>query len=133
MYLSICRIILLNQGANYKGVALKHEATILVELLRYDDSTDDKVFEELLELQQYIALRTAKNKDLEYYIVSYSKSKGKDRGVVIVIRGIPEIAYRESELLVDYIKSRFTTITCNRLNNYGKTVKLELPVSQNFF
>ncbi len=133
MYLSICKIIFLNQGANYKGVTLKHKTTILVELLRYDDSTDDKVFEELLELQQYIALRTAKNKDLEYYIVSYSKRKGKDKGVVIVIRGMPEIAYRESELLVDYIKGRFTTITCNRLNNRGKTIKLELPVSQNFF
>ncbi len=111
---------------------MKRETTILVELLRYHDSTDDKVFEELLELQRYIALRTAKNKDLEYYIVSYSKNKGRDKGVVIVIRGIPEIAYRESELLVDYIKSRFTTITCNSLNR-GKTVKLELPVSQNFF
>ncbi len=132
MYLSICKIIFLNKGANYRGAILKRETTILVELLRYYDSTDDKVFEELLELQRYIALRTAKNKDLEYYIISYSKNKGKDKGVVIVIRGIPEMTYRESELLVDYIKSRFTTITCNRLNR-GKTVKLELPVPQNFF
>ena len=111
---------------------MKPEDTVLIELFRYDDSAENEIFAELLELQKYLALRMAKNKELEYYIVSYNKRGSSDKGVVIIIRGKPQDVNRESELLIDYINSKFNTITCKKMKT-STSVKIEIPIQGNFY